>query len=288
MDPCNPDTNLENVRSAFRTKLSVPKSVAKNYSRTDMCNAFKRCKKSSNLFPPMKMKMFNGYIYLIDSNSPLSAKEYYKLFEKGTKTDVVTIAKKLGLSYVDRSKDELMVEITSILHKMDLLEPIKAMKIQSVLNKNRNANNGFNQPQNLNQNTGFNQPGNRNQNANTGLNRPMNQNTGFNRPMNQNTGFNQPRNNGNTTGQSFVPGKPSIKAPNVYLNINRNGTTNSLANYSKRFKFPSGNNSGVTSKSKEANNTNKILKELRGIKAQIGYIPNATPERSSASSSVFS
>ena len=80
------------------------------------------------------------------------------------------------------------------------------------------------------------------------------------------------------------------------MNINRNGQPNSLRNYYQQFKFPGGapggpattNKSPLTGKSKEANNTNKILKELRGIKAQIGYIPNATPESSSASSSVFS
>lgn len=133
MDPCNPESNIDNVRALLRTNLGVPKSYATKFSRKNACSAFRVCK-SSNVFPPLKLDKTGGYIYFIDPESPLSAREYRLLFETGKIEDVRRIAKKLKVVKLDEPKAILRATIVSILSKMDLTEPIKAMKISAAKN----------------------------------------------------------------------------------------------------------------------------------------------------------
>ena len=144
MDPCNPESNVDNVRSALRTKLGVPKSYASKFSRQDACTAFRTCKKS-NVFPSLKLDKAGGYIYFIDPESPLSAKQYRILFERGTVEQVRSIAKKLKVTAINKPKRILKANIVGILSGLGLREPIKAMKITDAKNNlfTPNKNNPF-------------------------------------------------------------------------------------------------------------------------------------------------
>ena len=257
MDPCNPNTNINSARLTLRRNMGVPKSYAKNFSRKMVCNAFRRCK-HTNVFPPMDMKIVDGYVYLIDSNSPLSAKEYRKLFEVGTKSDIVAISRKLGVIELNKSKNELVSDIQSILSNMDILEPIKAMKVHKKKEMEfASDNNNIFQPSNNNGNNNIFQPSNNNGNNNI---------------------FQPSNNNGNRK-----PGRPIVSVPNARININKNGSFNNLKNFVKTPKVsgPRGNYTKNT-------NVTNLMKTLEAIKNELGVLPpnNSRSMRSVAPSTM--
>jgi hypothetical protein len=145
MDPCASNIEINNARTMIRTQLGVPKSYAKNFTRKQVCDAFRRCKDARS-FPPMVIDVFDGYIYMIDPDSPIGAKEYKIIFEKGTKAEVVSVAKKLGLVELDVTKIELVANIVKLLESLNIKEPIKAMKLPTVSAKNKNFNFNGNRP----------------------------------------------------------------------------------------------------------------------------------------------
>ena len=252
MDPCNPEINVNNARLALRRNMGVPKAYAKNFSRKAICDAFKKCK-GSNVFPPMEMKIVDGYVYLIDSNSPLTAKEYRKLFETGKKEDTVAIAKKLGVVELDRPKNELMKDIQSILSNMDILEPIKAMKVEKKKELEFATNNNGNK--NL-----FNNNSNKNKNL-------FNNGNGNKNLFASNNNGNKNKNLFNNGNGNRKPGRPIVKAPGARINANNNGSVNNLRNFVKTPKVR-----GPGSNKKNVNVTN-IMKTLEGIKNEIGVLP---------------
>jgi hypothetical protein len=249
----------------IRTELGVPKAYAKNFSRKQICDAFKRCK-NAKTFPPMSIDIFDGYIYLIDSESPLRAKHYHIVFEKGTKDEVVSIAKKLGLVELEVSKKELIANITKALEDLNIKEPIKAMKLPKGVNGPNSLGNG-NLPLNIPNNTGNGylpmNLGNAPMNApNLENNRPMNlpnlgnvKKPGMGLP-NGNMNKNMPgmarfsKENEGTAG--FKPGKP--KPRGVPAGIN---STGSRITPTGTFGFGISNKKG-------------LLKRLNKIKEEIG------------------
>ena len=267
MDPCNPNTNVENARSALRSNMGVPKAYAKNFSKKMICNAFRKCKRS-NVFPPMVMKAVDGYVYLVDSHSPLTAREYRLLFEIGKKGDIVKIAKKLGVVELDKPVGELKSDIISILDNMDILEPIKAMKVEKKKEMVMTNGNMFNGNGNLN-----------NGNANKNL-------------------FNGNRNNGNANKNLFNgngnrnnknrPGRPVVKVPRARINANNNGNINNMRNFVKTPKVsgPTPNRTGTSTNNKKTNVT-KLMKTIESIKNDLGVPPtNVGTTRSMMSTAV--
>ena len=281
MDPCTTNTNINNARARIRSELGVPKAYAKNFSRKQICDAFKRCK-AAKTFPPMSIDIFDGYIYLIDSESPLRAKHYHIVFEKGTKDEVVSVAKKLGLVELEVSKKELIANITKALEDMNIKEPIKAMKLPKGVNGPNSLGNG-NLPLNIPNNMGNgNLPMNLGNAPNLGNNLP---NLGNNRPMNlPNLGKNRPMNLPNL-GKVNKPGKG---LPNGNMNKNMPG----MARFSKEnegtagFKpgkpKPRGVPAGINSTGSritptgsfgfDTSNKKGLLKRLNKIKEEIGGV----------------
>ena len=245
MDPCNPNTNVENARSTLRSNMGVPKRYAKTFSKKMICNAFRKCKRS-NVFPPMAMKMVDGYVYLIDSHSPLTAKEYRLLFEIGKKSDIVKIAKKLGVVELDKPIGELKSDIISILDNMDILEPIKAMKVEKKKEMVMTNGNMFNNKNMFNGNG--NNGGTNNKNLFNG---------------NGNTNRNLVNANKNR------PGRPVVKIPSVRINANNNGNINNLRNFVKTPKVNRPTNNKKT-------NMSNLAKTIESIKNELGVPPSNT------------
>jgi len=265
MDPCSPNININNARTAIRANMGVPKSFAKNLSRKQICNAFRSCQSAKTL-PPMEIDIFDGYIYLIDSKSPLKAKHYHTVFERGTKSDVVSVAKKLGLVELDKSKKELVANIVALLESLGIKEPIKALKIPKETETLTMNNFNFNRP-NVNMNLNLNRPKNK---MNLNLNRPnVNMNLNLNRP----NGLGLPNTNKGTMpaaavfttqnegSKGFTPGRPLPKGrlPNA---VNKAGTV----------LRPSV--SGSTTMKTKSLNKGEIIKRLNKIKDQLGVFSN--------------
>ena len=265
MDPCSPNININNARTAIRANMGVPKSFAKNLSRKQICNAFRSCQSAKTL-PPMEIDIFDGYIYLIDSKSPLKAKHYHTVFERGTKSDVVSVAKKLGLVELDKSKKELVANIVALLESLGIKEPIKALKIPKETETLTMNNFNLNRP-NVNMNLNLNRPKNK---MNLNLNRPnVNMNLNINRP----NGLGLPNTNKGTMpaaavfttqnegSKGFTPGRPLPKGrlPNA---VNKAGTV----------LRPSV--SGSTTMKTKSLNKGEIIKRLNKIKDQLGVFSN--------------
>ena len=265
MDPCSPNININNARTAIRANMGVPKSFAKNLSRKQICNAFRSCQSAKTL-PPMEIDIFDGYIYLIDSKSPLKAKHYHTVFERGTKSDVVSVAKKLGLVELDKSKKELVANIVALLESLGIKEPIKALKIPKETETLNMNNFNFNRS-NVNMNLNLNRPKNK---MNLNLNRPnVNMNLNINRP----NGLGLPNTNKGTMpaaavfttqnegSKGFTPGRPLPKGrlPNA---VNKAGTV----------LRPSV--SGSTTMKTKSLNKGEIMKRLNKIKDQLGVFSN--------------
>ena len=266
MDPCITSTNVNNARLMLRSKLGVPKRYAKNFSRKRICEAFKRCKNAKTL-PPMEIDIYDGYIYMIDSESPLKAKHYHIIFEKGTKKEVILVAKKLGLIDLEKTKKELIANIVNLLENLNIKEPIKSMKVPKIKNNGINIssvgtlpvmNNGN---RNLGEFPGMNNGnrnlvglpvmnnGNRNLGGLPGMNNGI-PNVGMGVPT-QNRGL-MPNaaafNRQNEGTQGFKPGRPVPKG-----------------------KMPSAVNSGgaIVSGTKSLNKSN-LVKRLNKIKDELG------------------
>jgi hypothetical protein len=237
MDPCNPESNIDNVRASLRTNLGVPKSYATKFSRKNACSAFRVCK-SSNVFPPLKLDKAGGYIYFIDPESPLSAREYRLLFETGKIEDVRRIAKKLKVVKLDEPKAILRATIVSILSKMDLSEPIKAMKISAAKNLSTTPFNNGNKNLFMSNNKNKNLFMSNNKNKNL-FGVPSNNNN-----KNKNL-FGTPSNNKNKNlipavnmknaqitdeSEPFKLGRPKVKAPTGLSERSAASKLNSISN----------------------------------------------------------
>ena len=269
MDPCNPNTNVENARSTLRSNMGVPKRYAKTFSKKMICNAFRKCKRS-NVFPPMAMKMVDGYVYLIDSHSPLTAKEYRLLFEIGKKSDIVKIAKKLGVVELDKPIGELKSDIISILDNMDILEPIKAMKVEKKKEMVMTNGNMFNNKNMFNGNGNNGGTNNKNLFNGNGNNGGTNNKNLFNGNVNTNTNNkNMFNGNVNTNTNKNRPGRPVVKIPSVRINANNNGNINNLRNFVKTPKVNRPTNNKKT-------NMSNLAKTIESIKNELGVPPSNT------------
>ena len=253
MDPCISNTNINNARSVVRSRLGVPKRYAKNLSRKQICAAMKRCK-NPNSFPPAKIDIAGEYIYLIDPDSPLNAKDYSTLFEGGKKPAIISLAKKLGLVDTNKTSNELKANIMNLLEDLKLREPIKAMKIPQLI-KNVNANN----------NLGLGIPSNNNNRRNNlGLGIPSNNNGKMNNfGMKTNNGIQAPGisrqlpggrvetfNKQNENKAGFFPGRPK---PSTLIPTGVSGKTTPTIG---------GTTTNVNSKA--------LIKRLSAIKDQLG------------------
>jgi len=137
INPCNPNSNIQNVQSRARTNLGVPKSLAARLNKNNLCNAYKKCGKNASSLPPMKLSKTKTHVYLIDRNSPITAREFEIVLGKGKLSELRKIANKLGFMNTKLdSKSVLKTEITAMLKKLDLTEPVQ-LPIGAVAKKNK-------------------------------------------------------------------------------------------------------------------------------------------------------
>ena len=194
--PCNPSSNLQNARFKARSNLVLPKSKTATMNKNNLCNAYKRCGKDASSLPPMKFVKTAKHVYLIDSNSPISAKEYGIIFGNSKLTDIKKIAVKLGFMVTKlNSKDELKGKIIEMLKKMGLNEPIQ---LPVTITKQISNNKPIGTPSNNNNNKPFGTPSNNNKNI-FGTPSNNNKNKPFGTPSNNNNNkpFGTPSNNNN-------------------------------------------------------------------------------------------
>ena len=244
-NPCNSNANLQNIQMRVRSNFFLPKSVAHKMSQSDICDVYSRCQDATSL-PPMKFQQSLGKLYLIDSDSKLSGREYRILLGNSKISQLKTIAKKLNVilsKETKLTKASLKQKIIETLRSKGIREPIlipakcrpqvkkNASKNKNNLNININ-NNGI--PNNMNFN-----PINRNNNG-------LRNNT----PIPMNVNGNGLRNNN---------GKPMNATSFGALPNNNNGA----------IPRPNNNNNRVTPRpnNKQSGNTGKgILGKLFGSK----------------------
>ena len=183
-NPCNANANLQDIQRRVRTNFFVPKKFASKMSQENICSAYKNCKNATSL-PPMKFHQSMGKFYLLDSKSPLSAKDYKILFANGSKvSQLKLVSKKLDIVFgkdVKITKTLLRTNIIENLRKMNIKEPIlipircrEKVKKNAANNKNNlNVDPNFNLPKNNNLN-GINNQSGAKINNNTNLNRAIN------------------------------------------------------------------------------------------------------------------
>ena len=184
--PCNPNSNLQNAQYKARSNLLIPKSKVATMNRNNLCNAYKRCGKDATSLPPMSFAKTTKHVYLIDSNSPITAKEYGIIFGNGKLSEFKKIATKLGFMATPLDKkNELKGKIIEILKKLGLSEPIQlpvSVMKKSVINNN----NPFGASMNINNNKPFGSSMNTNNNKPFGSSMNTNNNKPFGTSMNTN------------------------------------------------------------------------------------------------------
>ena len=154
-NPCNPNSNLQNAQFKARSNLLLPKSKVSSMNTNTLCAAYKRCGKAASSLPPMSFAKTTKHVYLIDSNSPITAREYGIVFGVGNVSKIKKIATKLGFIVTKSdTKDELKGKIIELLKKLDLTEPIQLpVTISKKIGRSSNNNKPFGTPsQNLEQN----------------------------------------------------------------------------------------------------------------------------------------
>ena len=129
MNPCNPSLKADNARALARTKLTLPSHSVNKMSKKNICNAFRKCKKSVGSFslPPMRQYTHQDKIIYYGRNSPLKGKDYVKLFSNPTKENLIKLARKVGLTDINKDikKQILKAQIFETLIAMEIPEPIE-------------------------------------------------------------------------------------------------------------------------------------------------------------------
>tara|TARA_B110000858_G_scaffold61279_1_gene71211 strand:+ start:6491 stop:10627 length:4137 start_codon:yes stop_codon:yes gene_type:complete len=207
MDACDPGTESGNIRRLI--KLHTGETV--KLSRTKVCEIMKAAKENRSPLPPLGLTRDKKY--LLDAKSPLTQRDYEILFKSTSKaTDIKRIAKKSGLTQLDKTISDLKGAIGRRLRSMNVREPVllhgrattqrassdnKFYNLENNVNTTRNANNNNNnngERENINsarvasgavkeatesatrENNNNNRNGNRNRNRNGNGNRKPNVN----------------------------------------------------------------------------------------------------------------
>ena len=203
---CVDFNNVANARYRVRRNFGLSKRETKKLSQQNVCNLMKNCSKNPKSLPPLRFAQADGKFFLIDKRSPLTAKDFVKLFGNPTDDDLKKIKEKLKIknnSSNSNSKESAKNEILARLQKLEICEPIQvplSCKSQAK-NRSENLGNGANlmnnngsKPMNgLNNNNNGPKPMNGLNNNNNGP-KPMNGlRNNNNKPMN---GLNNNNNKG--------------------------------------------------------------------------------------------
>ena len=154
MDACDPGTESGNIRRLI--KLHTGETV--KLSRAKVCEIMKAAKENRSPLPPLGLTRDKKY--LLDAKSPLTQRDYEILFKSTSKaTDIKRIAKKSGLTQLDKTISDLKGAIGRRLRSMNVREPVllhgrattqrassdnKFYNLENNVNTTRNANNNNN------------------------------------------------------------------------------------------------------------------------------------------------
>ena len=154
MDACDPGTESGNIRRLI--KLHTGETV--KLSRAKVCEIMKAAKENRSPLPPLGLTKDKKY--LLDAKSPLTQRDYEILFKSTSKaTDIKRIAKKSGLTQLDKTISDLKGAIGRRLRSMNVREPVllhgrattqrassdnKFYNLENNVNTTRNANNNNN------------------------------------------------------------------------------------------------------------------------------------------------
>ena len=279
-NPCNANANLQEIQRRVRTNFFVPKKFASKMSQENICNAYKNCKNATSL-PPMKFHQSMGKFYLLDSKSPLSAKDYKILFTNGSKvSQLKLVSKKLDIVFgkdVKITKTLLRTNIIENLRKMNIKEPIlipihcrTKVKKNAANNKNNlNVDPNFNLPKNNNLNGINNQSGVK-INNNTNLNRAINN---LNKTINKLNNQGRPLNNlGRPMNNQGRPMNNSTKKPGFFSSLfggSGSGPKPEPSPFMRERQMPINNKKTITKKKRRYDNYSNIRAEAQDIRNMI-------------------
>jgi hypothetical protein len=210
-------------------KFGIPAKLLNNKSKSQLCEKIYACSGTSLPLPPMNKTRVQGYDYYVASNSPLTARDFIKLFGATKKTSLGALASKVGINNVSGvNRESIKSMIIQELESRGVPEPLKikvpGLKAKETVTPVTDTLNHMNEP-------------------------PVN-----NAPRNNGTRNNGTRNNGNATK------KLNGASNQLEFNVNRktgtenvnvvhgNGTRNNVNTFAlkkptnKVFKVPSANN----------------------------------------------
>ena len=209
IDACDPDADLTTLRKLI--KLNTGENI--KLTKDEICQVYKNIQDEKLPLPPLILN--REKTYMTDRKSPLSVRDFEKLFDSSTKlSEIKRLARKVKLDDVDKkSKGDLITAIGKRLRHLKIAEPIKISRkrviTKKVIDNRIDLNSAMNTSEKRNNLSNFgndtvkgngnnrNNTGNVGNNRNTGNTRNNQNNTGNNR-NNGNAGNGNNRNNGNT------------------------------------------------------------------------------------------
>ena len=295
IDACDPDADLTTLRKLI--KLNTGENI--KLTKDEICQVYKNIQDEKLPLPPLILN--REKTYMTDRKSPLSVRDFEKLFDSSTKlSEIKRLARKVKLDDVDKkTKGDLITAIGKRLRHLKIAEPIKISRKRVITKKvidNRNdLNSAMNTSEKRNNLSNFGNDtvkgngnnrnaGNSKNNRNTGNNRNNtrnNMNTGNNRNNtrnNMNTG-----NNRNNTRNNMNTGNNRNTSNNIGNNRNTkvNFPNESIFKSQPRPKFLNRSNSAQTNKVRFGNvfkrSTPSFLKKRTRRRRNDPYMDPYTP-----------
>ena len=229
IDACDPDADLTTLRKLI--KLNTGENI--KLTKDEICQVYKNIQDEKLPLPPLILN--REKTYMTDRKSPLSVRDFQKLFDSSTKmSEIKRLARKVKLDDVDKkSKGDLIIAIGKRLRHLKIAEPIRISRKRVITKKvidNRNdLNSAMNTSEKRNNLSNFGNDtvkGNGNNTMNNRNNRNNRNNTG-NTMNNRNNTVNT-RNNRNSKvnfpNESIFKSQPRPK----FLNRSNSTRTNKV------------------------------------------------------------
>ena len=135
MDACDPGTDTGNIKNFIKVHTGQSPKI----SREKMCEISKSIKDGRLPLPPLVLTRDKKF--LLDSKSPLTQKDYETMFSSSVKSaQMKRIARKTGLSEVNKTIVELKNAVGRRLRSMNVREPIQLQTKRDIVSGNMNSN----------------------------------------------------------------------------------------------------------------------------------------------------
>ena len=139
MDVCDPDADIKNLRE--QVKLDTGKDL--RLTREQICGVQKNIQAGRLPLPPMLLNRSRKTLTMTDKKSPLTARDFERLFDENTTLDrMQRIARKAGLKVDNKSKADLVSGVKDRMVKLKVAEPVRITK-KRILAAKAAQNKGF-------------------------------------------------------------------------------------------------------------------------------------------------